>query len=142
MQYNAPMFELCNKPSTKFTFLFLVVSWGLTKSSAPAFRPAMALSTGELSSLGGKMILMTATATKKTLRVLKDQFPEVVKWKTILNLPARPNVTILVPPPELLSSKFEKTLVPFVELMRNKLETILIIVRGMMHRAWHITIEI
>lgn len=73
---------------------------------------------------------MTATATKKTLRILTDQFPEVVKWKTILNLPIRSNATILVPPPELVSSKFEKTLVPFVESMKTKKETFLVLVRG------------
>ena len=105
------------------------MNWGLQKNSKAAFRPAMALSTGELASLEGKLILLTATATQKTLRILKDQFPEVLKWKTILNLPVRNNVTIVVPPPDLISTKFEKTLSPFVTSMKNH-ETFLILVRG------------
>lgn len=90
----------------------------------------MALSTGELSSLGGKLLLMTATATKKTMRVLMDQFPEVSKWDVILNTPARKNVTILVPPVDIISSKFEITLAPFIDDMKKENKTYLILVRG------------
>ena len=93
----------------------------------------MALSTGELSGLGGKLLLMTATATKKTMRILQDQFPEVTKWKTILNLPFRSNVTMLVPPPETVSSKFEETLDPFIKRMKLHKETYLILVRGKLY---------
>ena len=106
------------------------MNWGLQKNSKAAFRPAMALSTGELASLEGKLILLTATATQKTLRILKDQFPEVSRWKTILNLPVRNNVTIVIPPPDLVSTKFEKTLSPFVTSMKNNHETFLVLVRG------------
>ena len=109
---------------------FLVVNWGLKKGNKRAFRPAMALSTGELSGLGGKLLLMTATATKKTMRVLQDQFPEVSKWKMILNIPDRSNVTILVPPPHLIPTNPETTLAPFVRDMKEKNKTYLILVRG------------
>ena len=102
----------------------------MRKGSKRAFRPAMALSTGELSGLGGKLMLMTATATKTTMRVLQDQFPEVSRWKMILNLPIRSNVTILVPPPEIISPKFETTLAPFINCMKQKDETYLVLVRG------------
>ena len=110
---------------------FAVVNWGLQKGSKRAFRPAMALSTGELSCLGGKLLLMTATATKKTMRVLTDQFPEISKWELILRPPARKNVTILVPPVDIISSKFETTLAPFIEDMKMENKTYLILVRGM-----------
>ena len=99
-------------------------------STKSAFRPAMALSTGELSALEGKLMLMSATATKKTMRVLQNQFPEVTKWKMVLNLPLRRNVTILVPPPEMISTKFETILIPFVTSMKQDNETYLILVRG------------
>ena len=91
----------------------------------------MALSTGELSALGGKLVMMTATATKKTMRILQDQFPEIQKWKTILNIPIRDNVTMLVPPPEAISAKFETTLAPFITSMKDDNQTYLILVRGM-----------
>ena len=113
-----------------FKYLFSVVNWGLSKGSKRAFRPAMALSTGELSGLGGKLMLMTATATKTTMRVLLDQFPEVSRWKMILHLPIRSNVTILVPPPEIISPNFETTLSPFINCMKQKDETYLVLVRG------------
>ena len=112
------------------SIIALVVSWGLQKGSKSAFRPEMELSSGELSGLGGKLLMMTATATKKTLRDLQDQFPEVTKWKNILNLPVRKNVTLIVPPTEIVSSKFEETLAPFVHRMKVFKETYLIIVRG------------
>ena len=114
----------------KSIFYLAVVNWGLDRDTRAAFRPAMALSTGELSTLGGKLVLMTATATQKTLRILQDQFPEVSKWKMILSLPLRQNVTILVPPPSIISSKFEKTLAPFVSSMRNNNKVFLVLVRG------------
>ena len=75
---------------------------------------------------------MTATATKKTIRVLQDQIPEVSRWKLILNTPFRSNVTILVPPPNIISSHFETTLAPFINRMRDMGETYLILVRGML----------
>ena len=90
----------------------------------------MCLSTGEISGIGGKLLLMTATATTRTVRILKNQFPEIESWKTILNLPYRRNVTILVPPMEDISSRFEITLEPFVDRMKSKNETYLILVRG------------
>ena len=90
----------------------------------------MELASGELSSIGGRMLLMTATATNKTLRILQHQFPEILKWRLILNLPLRSNVTIVVPPPSLIASEFESTLVPFINRMKYHKETYLIIVRG------------
>ena len=76
--------------------------------------------------------MMTATATKKTIRILKDQLPEVSKWTTILNPPSRQNVTILVPPVEVISPKFEVILAPFVKMMKNERQSFLVIVRGML----------
>ena len=90
----------------------------------------MALSTGELSSLNGKVLMMTATATKKTIRILKDQLPEISKWTMILNPPIRKNVTILVPPVEIISPKFETILTPFIQEMILERKTFLILVRG------------
>ena len=107
-----------------------VADWGIKKGAKHAFRPAMALSTGELSGLGGKLLMMTATATKKTMRVLQDQFPEVSSWKLLLNLPLRENVTVLVPPPDIISPKYERTLAPFITSMKEEQKTYLIIVRG------------
>ena len=109
---------------------FAVVNWGLKTTSKSAFRPAMALSTGELSSIHGKMLMMTATATRKTIRILKDQLPEISKWKMVLNLPIRNNVTILIPPVESISPKFETTLAPFIKTMKKEGKTFLILVRG------------
>ena len=108
----------------------LVVNWGLKNGRKEAFRPDMALSTGELSGLGGKLLLMTATATKKTIRILQEQFPEISRWKLMLNTPIRDNVTIVVPPPHLISSKFEITLSPFITRMLSRGETYLVLVRG------------
>ena len=107
-----------------------MVNWGLRKGATAAFRPAMQLSTGELSALGGKLLMMTATATKKTMRILQDQFPEIKKWTNLLHNPSRPNVGLIVPPSEIISSKFEIMLEPFIERMKNESETCLIIVRG------------
>ena len=108
----------------------IVVNWGLGTKGKKAFRPAMALSTGELSSLSGKLLLMTATATRKTIRILQDQFPEVSKWKMILNLPTRKNVTIVVPPPDLISPNYVTILIPFIKTMKEDGKTYLILVRG------------
>ena len=109
----------------------LVVSWGLRKGAKDAFRPAMALSTGELSGICGQMLLMTATASSRTIRLLKDEMPEIKKWNLILNSPFRGNVSILVPPPETLSAKYEVLLKPFITRMKMKNEVYLILVRGM-----------
>ena len=107
-----------------------MVSWGLKKKNAPAFRPDMELISGELCALGGKILMMTATATMKTMRILKEQFPEVKKWKNVLNSPMRSNVAIIVPPPDVISRKFEVTLAPFISKMKHNDETCLILVRG------------
>ena len=95
----------------------------------------MALTSGELSGLGGTVLFMTATATSKTIRLLMDQLPEVKKWDFILNSPVRSNITMLVPPPDLLSSKFEVALVPFIERMVMFNEFYLVLVRGMQFTA-------
>ena len=110
--------------------ILLVVSWGLKRQDKAAFRPAMALTSGELSGIGGKFLFMTATATSKTIRLLMDQLPEVRKWKLILNSPVREGVTIIVPPPETLSPKLEVALEPFVARMKLHREVYLILVRG------------
>ena len=108
-----------------------VVNWGLDKGRTPAFRPAMALSTGELSSLGGKLLMMTATATRKTIRILKDQFPEIRNWKNILHSPLRSNVTIVAPPPGMISKNIEVSFAPFIKQIKDNDETYLVIVRSL-----------
>ena len=113
----------------------LVVSWGLKGKDKVAFRPAMALSSGELSALGGSLLLMTATASSKTIRLLMDQLPEVKKWNFILNSPIREGITIVVPPPEVISPKFEVALQPFVSRMKLQGEIYLILVRGIVNIA-------
>ena len=90
----------------------------------------MELSSGELSGLGGHLMLMTATATKKTMRILQSQFPEVLKWKTILNPPMRSNISLIVPPTDVVSRKLEDTLAPFVSRMKSLNESYLVLVRG------------
>ena len=90
----------------------------------------MSLSSGELSSLGGSVLMMTATATSKTMRILKSQFPEIKKWINILNSPARKNITIIVPPPKILSSSVDTLLEPFMRLSRDEGKYILKLVRG------------
>ena len=110
----------------------LVVSWGLKKGDKSAFRPAMALTSGELSGVGGTMLFMTATATSRTVRILMDQLPEIKKWNLILNSPWRENATIVVPPPEILSPKFEVALEPFIVRMKELQEVYLILVRGIL----------
>ena len=100
-----------------------------TKEKA-AFRPVMSLTSGHLSAIGGKMLLMTATATRTTIRLLLDQLPEIRKWKMILNSPVRAGISIIVPPPDILSPKFEVSLQPFILRMKKHGESYLIIVRG------------
>ena len=107
----------------------IVVSWGMKGKEKTAFRPAMALSSGEMSAIGGSMLLMTATATSRTVRLLMDELPEVKKWNLILNSPLKEGVTIVIPPTELLSPKFEVSLEPFIVRMRQG-EIYLILVRG------------
>ena len=95
-----------------------------------AFRPAMSLATGELSGIGGKFIFMTATASKRTIRILMNELPELQKWDVILNSPMRDNVTMVIPHPDKVSSKFEVALTPFVDRINKLKEVYLIIVRG------------
>ena len=90
----------------------------------------MALSSGELSSLDGKILMMTATATRKTIRVLKDQLPEISKWTMMLKPPNRKNVTILVPPVQTISTNFQTTLAPIIHTIKLEGKTTLILVRG------------
>ena len=111
-------------------FTILVASWGLRSGSKAAFRPAMELASGELSGIGGKLLFMTATATSKTIRVLMDQLPERKNWEVILNNPMRDNVTIVVPTPDMISSKYEEALAPFIGRINKKRENYLILVRG------------
>ena len=61
---------------------------------------------------------------------MKFQFPEVKKWKNILNNPLRSNVSIIVPPPNIVNSKIEITLEPFIKRIKENDETYLILVRG------------
>ena len=109
---------------------FSVVSWGLKDRKNAAFRPAMALSSGELSAIGGTLLLMTATATARTVRLLMSELPEVRKWKFIFNSPMRKDITIVIPHPDVVSAKFEVALMPFVARMKLNKETYLILVRG------------
>ena len=90
----------------------------------------MALSTGELSGLNGIMLMMTATATPTTLRILQNQFPEISKWKNLLNPPLRENVSVIVPPTDIISPKMEIALVPFIFDMKEHQKVYLVIVRG------------
>ena len=87
------------KPAYLLKYFCLVVSWGLRKDNKKkvAFRPAMELASGELSGIGGKFILMTATASSSTRRLLMNQLPELMNWEIILNSPMRSNVSIIVP---------------------------------------------
>ena len=45
----------------------LFAAWGVQKKKGRSFRPAMRLSSGELSCLGGITVLQTATASSKTI---------------------------------------------------------------------------
>ena len=82
-----------------------VASWGLAKDSKKSFRLAMSLMSGELSGLSGSFLMMTATATPATRRILQSQMPEIKKWTNLLSPPLRTNVQILIPPPVSISSK-------------------------------------
>ena len=109
---------------------FKVVSWGLSKGSKEAFRPAMNLSSGELSALEGSTLMMTATASTATVRILQNQFPEILKWTNLLNSPMRSNVTLIIPPPDILPSSPEVILAPFITDMVQNRRVYLVIVRG------------
>ena len=74
--------------------------------------------------------MMTATATPKTIRVLKNQLPEITKWRNLISPPLRRKVVTIVPPPEVLSSKVEVLLAPFIHDMRINQTPYLILVRG------------
>ena len=106
---------------------FSVVNWGLKKKSKNAFRPAMELLSGEVSGFGCKTLMMTATATNKTIRVLQNQLPEISNWTNLLSLPTRENVVMIVPPPEELSSKVEVLLEPFIKDMKSNSTVYLIL---------------
>ena len=110
--------------------LFSVASWGMKTKEKAAFRPAMGLASGELTSISGKFLFMTATATSKTIRLLMAELPEIKDWKIILNSPIRENSTIVIPPPEIISSKFEVVLSPFIKRMNELGEVYLILIRG------------
>ena len=90
----------------------------------------MSLTTGELSGISGCFLLMTATATLKTRRMLLSQIPEVRKWKHLISPPIRDNVLLVIPPPEMLSSNLSILLTPFInDMIQNKV-TYLVLVRG------------
>ena len=61
--------------------------------------------------------MMTATATKATVRTLKSQLPEIQNWKDICYPPVRDNVLFIVPPPETFSADFRVILKPFIKDM-------------------------
>ena len=106
-------------------------SWGLKKNGKfKAFRPAMQLSTGELASIGGLTLLQTATCSSKSVRILKEEFPEIDKWNNIINVPFRTNISIIIPPPSDISSKYQVTLEPFVRRMEDFGENHLVLVRS------------
>ena len=90
----------------------------------------MSLASGELSGIDGPFLMMTATATSTTIRLLQSQLPEIRNWKNILLSPLRKNVTFIVPPPEILPSNIEVLLAPFLKDMKLNNTTYLIIVRG------------
>ena len=73
--------------------------------------------------------MMTATASSLTLRLLKSQFPEISNWQNLLTPPLRGNVTIVVPPPEIVSKRLEVSLEPFIADIKSG-NVYLIIVRG------------
>ena len=107
------------------------MSWGIVrKKGKKAFRPAMQLSSGELVSLGGVTLLQTATASSKTVRVLQCEFPEITNWRKMIQVPFRQNVTLIIPPPSTISSKFQITLEPFINRILDFDETYLILVRS------------
>ena len=91
----------------------------------------MNLFTGDLSSIEGAMLLMTATASSSTVRILKSQFPEIKGWHMIMNAPLRDNVTLVIPPRDIISGDLETSLAPFIEDIKDG-KTYLVIVRGIM----------
>ena len=111
-------------------YFFSVANWGMDKKSKRAFRPAMNLLSGEVSGIGCKLMLMTATATQKTIRILQNQLPEISNWVNYLSLPVRDNVVMVVPPPEKLSAKVETLIEPFVQDMKVNGTTYLFLVRS------------
>lgn len=109
----------------------LFLRWGMDRSKLEkGFRPAMKLSSGELACLGGFTLLQTATASFKTVTMLKAEFPEIKNWRQVSSVPYRDNVVIIVPPPSLVSSKFQHTLEPFITQIMDHDETHLILVRS------------
>ena len=108
----------------------LFYSWGIEKQKGETFRPAMQLSTGELASLGGITLLQTATASCRTMRMLVGEFPEISSWKKILDVPYRSNVTIVVPPPSTIPSRYQEVLAPFIRRILDFQEPHLIIARS------------
>ena len=89
----------------------------------------MTLTSGELSGLSGCFLIMTATATMKTRRLLLSQIPEVHNWKNLLSPPLRDNVLLVIPPPDLLSSNMSVLLAPFVNDMIQNKKIYLVLVR-------------
>ena len=108
----------------------LFAFWGSDRSDSKVFRPAMRLSNGELACLGGITLLQTATASLKTVCILKEEFPEIKKWKILASVPFRRNVTFIAPPPSAISSKFQDVLEPFIERIVDYDECHLILVRS------------
>ena len=80
--------------------------------------------------LGGLTLIQTATATSKTIRQFEGEFPEVQKWNKILNVPYRPNISIIIPPTETLPSQYQHLLSPFVKRIIDQQEPHLFIVRS------------
>ena len=109
----------------------LFYSWGVKqKKGRNVFRPAMQLSSGELASLHGVTLLQTATATSKTVRMLQEEFPEVSNWNKIVEVPFRQNISVIIPHPKNISSKFQVTLEPFITCIVDFGESHLILVRS------------
>ena len=106
------------------------MSWGIEKKKGKPFRPAMQLSTGELASIGGITVMQTATASCKTVRTLQSEFPEIRSWLKILNVPYRPNISLIIPPPEIIPSRYQDLLDPFVKRIVEFGENHLILVRS------------
>ena len=97
----------------------------------------MNLSTGELSSIEGALLLMTATASSSTVRLLKSQFSEIKSWHMLMSAPIRDNVTLVIPPRDIISGQLETSLVPFIEDIRRG-KTYLIIVRSIKRTIFYV----
>ena len=102
----------------------------MKKGSKKAFRPAMTLTSGELSGLTGCFLLMTATATTKTRKLLQNQLTEIKQWKNMIEPPLRENVLLVIPPPEILSTSYTKLLAPFIDDMKYDGKRYLVLVRS------------